>query len=221
MAIGRTIVRRPKVFLFDELLSTLDAALGVEMHLELSRLHERLGTTMITVTQDQKEAMTLGEGIAVFNLGKIEQVGEPLTLYNEPANRFVAEFIGSPKINVFDAVFEKDSSTTSISGFGDLSFASCGITEKQAKFGIALGIRAENFDITTDSDTDSLKGVVDLVERLGDLTVAYIRSLSDEVSQVVTLKTVGDIEIRAGDRVGLRPSGPVMVFDRDGKRIDA
>ena len=112
MAIGRTIVRRPKVFLFDELLSNLEAALGVEMHLGLSRLHERLGTTMITVTQDQKEAMTLGEGIAVFNLGKIEQVGEPLTLYNEPVNKLVAEFIGPPKINVFDAVFEKDSSTT-------------------------------------------------------------------------------------------------------------
>ena len=221
VAIGRAIVRRPKVFLFDEPLSNLDAALRVEMRVELSRLHKRLGTTMIYVTHDQTEAMTLGERIAVFNSGKIEQVGEPLTLYNKPANRFVAEFIGSPKINVFEAVFEQDSSTTNISGFGGLSFASCGITEKQAKSGIALGIRAENFEITTDSDIDSLKGVVDLVERLGDLTVAYIRSLSNEVSQVVTLKTVGDVEIRAGDRVGLRPSGPVMVFDRDGKRIDA
>ena len=187
-AIGRAIVRRPKVLLVDEPLSVLDAALGVEMHLELSRLHERLGTTMITVTQDQKEAMALAEGIAVFNLGKIEQVGEPLKLYNEPANKFVAEFIGPPKINVFDAVFEKDSSTNSISGFGDLSFASCGITEKQAKSGIALGILAENLDITMDSETDSLKGVLDLVERLDDLIVAYIRSLSDQVSQVVTVE---------------------------------
>lgn len=221
VAIGRAIVRRPKVFLFDEPLSNLDAALRVEMRVELSRLHKRLGTTMIYVTHDQTEAMTLGDRIAVFNAGKIEQIGEPLELYNKPANRFVAEFIGSPKINVFNAGFDTDSSTVTLKDFGSLSFQSCDLTEGQVAAGETLGIRAENFEILLDTQNDSLVGVVDLVEKLGDLTVTYIRSSLSEDGQVVTVKTVGDAAVSAGDTVGLRPSGPVMVFDRDGKRIDA
>jgi len=221
VAIGRAIVRRPKVFLFDEPLSNLDAALRVEMRVELSRLHKRLGTTMIYVTHDQTEAMTLGDRIAVFNAGKIEQIGEPLVLYKEPANRFVAEFIGSPKINVFDVVFDAGSLTITLKDFGSLSLQSCGLTELQASSGAALGIRAENFDIVPNAEIDCLVGVVDLVEKLGDLTVTYIRSSLSEEGQVVTVKTVGDAEVSAGDKVGLRPSGPVMVFDSDGRRIDA
>ena len=100
VAIGRAIVRKPKVFLFDEPLSNLDAALRVDMRVELARLHKELGTTMIYVTHDQVEAMTLGNRIAVFNQGRIEQVGAPLELYNRPANTFVATFIGAPKINL-------------------------------------------------------------------------------------------------------------------------
>jgi ABC-type sugar transport system ATPase subunit len=221
VAIGRAIVRRPKVFLFDEPLSNLDAALRVEMRVELSRLHKRLGTTMIYVTHDQTEAMTLGDRIAVFNAGKIEQIGEPLELYKEPANRFVAEFIGSPKINVFDVVFDTDSSLVTLKDFGSLSFQSCDLTQGQVEAGETLGIRAENFEILLNPENDGLVGVVDLVEKLGDLTVTYIRSSLGEDGQVVTVKTVGDVEVSAGDKVGLRPSGPVMVFDRDGKRIDA
>ena len=221
VAIGRAIVRRPKVFLFDEPLSNLDAALRVEMRVELSRLHKRLGTTMIYVTHDQTEAMTLGDRIAVFNAGKIEQIGEPLELYNKPANRFVAEFIGSPKINVFNAGFDTDSSTVTLKDFGSLSFQSCDLTEGQVAAGETLGIRAENFEILLKTQNDALVGVVDLVEKLGDLTVTYIRSSLSEDGQVVTVKTVGDAAVSAGDTVGLRPSGPVMVFDRDGKRIDA
>ena len=221
VAIGRAIVRRPKVFLFDEPLSNLDAALRVEMRVELSRLHKRLGTTMIYVTHDQTEAMTLGERIAVFNAGKIEQIGEPLELYKKPANRFVAEFIGSPKINVFVAGFDTDSSTVTLKDFGSLSFQSCDLTEGQVAAGETLGIRAENFEILLNTQNDGLVGVVDLVEKLGDLTVTYVRSSLIEDGQVVTVKTVGDVAVSAGDTVGLRPSGPVMVFDRDGKRIDA
>ncbi len=221
VAIGRAIVRRPKVFLFDEPLSNLDAALRVEMRVELSRLHKRLGTTMIYVTHDQTEAMTLGDRIAVFNAGKIEQIGEPLALYKEPVNRFVAEFIGSPKINVFDVVIDVGSSTITLKDFGSLSLQSCGLTERHASSGAALGIRAENFEIVLNAENDCLVGVVDLVEKLGDLTVTYIRSSLSEDGQVVTVKTVGDAEVSAGDKVGLRPSGPVMVFDSDGRRIDA
>ena len=219
VAIGRAIVRHPKVFLFDEPLSNLDAALRVEMRVELSRLHKRLGTTMIYVTHDQTEAMTLGDRIAVFNAGKIEQIGEPLSLYKEPVNRFVAEFIGSPKINVFDASFDVSSNNVNIAGFGSLSFKSCGLTDEQAGLGSAIGVRAENFEIVSITENDSLSGVVDLVEKLGDLTVAYIRASTHEGGQIVTTKMVGDLAIEAGDHVGLRPSGPVMVFDKYGTRI--
>ena len=102
VAIGRAIVRKPKVFLFDEPLSNLDAALRVDMRVELSRLHAELGTTMIYVTHDQVEAMTLGDRIAVFNHGAIEQLGAPLELYNRPGTEFVAGFIGAPRINLID-----------------------------------------------------------------------------------------------------------------------
>ena len=102
VAIGRAIVRKPKVFLFDEPLSNLDAALRVNMRIELSRLHKELGTTMVYVTHDQVEAMTLGDRIAVFNKGQVEQLGAPMALYGQPANEFVAGFIGAPKINLID-----------------------------------------------------------------------------------------------------------------------
>ena len=220
VAIGRAIVRRPKVFLFDEPLSNLDAALRVEMRVELSRLHKRLGTTMIYVTHDQTEAMTLGDRIAVFNAGRIEQIGEPLVLYNQPTNRFVAEFIGSPKINVFDADFDTGSSTISVKEFGTLSFEICGITAKKAASGSAIGIRPENFEIIAGTETAGFVGIVDLVEKLGDLTVTYVRSSISEDGQIVTVKTVGDAGVCAGDTVSLRPSGPVIVFDQDGQRVD-
>ena len=100
MAIGRAIVRKPSVFLFDEPLSNLDAALRTNMRIELSRLHRTLGTTMVYVTHDQVEAMTMGDRIAVFNQGRIEQLGRPMDLYQRPANLFVAGFLGTPRINI-------------------------------------------------------------------------------------------------------------------------
>lgn len=106
VAIGRAIVRQPKLFLFDEPLSNLDASLRVQMRIELSRLHQELQTTMIYVTHDQVEAMTLGQRIVVFNGGRIEQVGKPLELYEKPANLFVAGFLGAPKMNLLSVVVE-------------------------------------------------------------------------------------------------------------------
>jgi multiple sugar transport system ATP-binding protein len=103
VAIGRAMVREPKLFLFDEPLSNLDAALRVHTRLEIARLHRELGATMIYVTHDQVEAMTLADKIVVLNAGKVEQVGSPMELYNDPANKFVAGFIGSPQMNFIDA----------------------------------------------------------------------------------------------------------------------
>src|SRR5436309_8224982 len=108
VAIGRAIVREPKVFLFDEPLSNLDASLRTQMRLEMARLHERLGATIVYVTHDQVEAMTLGDRIAVFNAGRIEQVGSPSAVYRQPVNRFVAGFLGSPQMNFLPAVAERD-----------------------------------------------------------------------------------------------------------------
>jgi ABC-type sugar transport system ATPase subunit len=120
---------------------------------------------------------------------------------------------------VFDVAFEDGHSVVNVPGFGSLGFDVCGITSNQAASGTALGIRAESFDIIDGSESDSLVGVVDLVEKLGDLTVVYIRSSINQGGQVVTVKTVGDLDITAGDEVGLRPNGPIMVFDKGGTRI--
>ena len=114
VAIGRAIVRDPKVFLFDEPLSNLDAALRVQTRIEIANLHKRLAATMIYVTHDQIEAMTLADRIVVLNKGQIEQVGSPLELYNQPANQFVAEFIGSPKMNILQVQTERQSALSAL-----------------------------------------------------------------------------------------------------------
>jgi multiple sugar transport system ATP-binding protein len=121
VAIGRAIVRKPRVFLFDEPLSNLDAALRVQMRIELAKLHRELGTTMIYVTHDQVEAMTLGEKIVVFNKGHIEQIGAPLDLYDRPANRFVGGFIGSPQMNMLPVALVSQSETQTVVTLGGTS----------------------------------------------------------------------------------------------------
>ena len=172
VALGRAIVRHPQVFLFDEPLSNLDAKLRVQMRVELKKLHERLGTTAIYVTHDQVEAMTLGDRVVVMRDGRIQQVGDPMELYNEPANRFVAGFIGSPAMN-FAAV--------RIAGAnGGLWAESAGIKIKvparlkdrldaYADKEVTLGVRPEDLRIASDSDDKDLNFpvTVEVVERLG------------------------------------------------------
>lgn len=148
VAIGRAVVRKPTLFLFDEPLSNLDAALRVNTRLEIASLHRRLGATMIYVTHDQVEAMTLADRIVVLNEGRIEQIGTPMELYNNPANQFVAGFIGSPQMNFIDAKV-----------LGD---------EKVA----TIGVRPEH--ITVDAKKGDLKGVVSHVEHLGGDTNVYL-----------------------------------------------
>ncbi|MBX2839519.1 MAG: sn-glycerol-3-phosphate ABC transporter ATP-binding protein UgpC [Gammaproteobacteria bacterium] len=159
VAIGRAIVRHPEVFLFDEPLSNLDAALRVQTRLEIARLHERLETTMIYVTHDQVEAMTLADKIVVLRDGRIEQVGSPIELYDRPANAFVAQFIGSPKMNFFT---EKDLAAQGASRLG-----------RDVSANMQIGLRPEHL-VETDSANAVVEGTLELVENLGEYALVHL-----------------------------------------------
>src|SRR5579871_243850 len=172
VALGRAIVRHPRVFLFDEPLSNLDAKLRVQMRVELKKLHLRLGTTAIYVTHDQVEAMTLGDRVVVMRDGVVQQVGEPLELYNQPANRFVAGFIGSPAMN-FAAVTVTESNGSLIAESSGLRIKLPDETAQrlrgQAGREITMGIRPEDLHISTAADPAELgfEAVVEVIEKLG------------------------------------------------------
>jgi multiple sugar transport system ATP-binding protein len=176
VAIGRAIVREPKAFLFDEPLSNLDAALRVGMRLEISELHHKLGTTMIYVTHDQVEAMTLADRIVVLNAGNIEQVGSPLELYKSPANTFVAGFIGSPKMNLITGEPAAKRNATTI------------------------GIRPEHVKIA--GDAGEWAGTVGVAEHLGSDTFLHVHT---EGHGTMTVRTGGEVSLKHGDRVFLTP----------------
>ncbi|HTD02435.1 sn-glycerol-3-phosphate ABC transporter ATP-binding protein UgpC [Undibacterium sp.] len=221
VAIGRAIVREPAVFLFDEPLSNLDASLRVQMRIELSRLHQELKTTMIYVTHDQVEAMTLGQRIVVFNAGRIEQVGTPLDLYDNPGNLFVAGFLGAPKMNFLKAeVFgvTADGISVRLAGVSllDLPVAGQGLAVGGQ---ISLGIRAEHIRIAPAASAD-LAGVVasvELVEHLGDSLIVYARLTGEPNLLAVKLGTEAAAP-KAGDTVKIcLPPQRCHVFDADGK----
>lgn len=164
VAIGRSIVREPKVFLFDEPLSNLDAELRVQMRLEIAKLHADLGATMIYVTHDQVEAMTLADKIVVLRAGRVEQFGSPLHLYNDPDNLFVGGFIGSPKMNHLDATvisYASGKATVSIDGYEGSKAAVPVQTKLEKGTKVKLGIRPEHFDA---KGTAKLDIVVDVIE---------------------------------------------------------
>ncbi|WP_428927517.1 ABC transporter ATP-binding protein [Marinibacterium sp. SX1] len=192
VAIGRAIVREPAAFLFDEPLSNLDAALRVGMRLEISELHERLKTTMIYVTHDQVEAMTMADKIVVLRAGNIEQVGSPLELYREPRNLFVAGFIGSPKMNFIEG-------------------------PEAAKLGAqTIGIRPEHIAV---SETEGpWSGVVSVSEHLGSDTYFHVHDTG--LAETITVRADGEVGFRHGDRIHLTPRMDVMHrFDAQGLRI--
>ncbi|MEM9732038.1 MAG: ABC transporter ATP-binding protein [Pseudomonadota bacterium] len=194
VAIGRAIVREPSAFLFDEPLSNLDAALRVGMRLEISEMHKRLGTTMIYVTHDQVEAMTMADKIVVLQAGNIEQVGSPLELYRRPQNLFVAGFIGSPKMNLIE---------------GPLASA------HQAK---TIGIRPEHVSVSTAPQDGAWQGTVGVAEHLGSDTFIHIHGI--EGCDPLTVRAAGDVEVRHGDRVYLTPDVSLIhKFDEAGQRI--
>ena len=172
VALGRAIVRHPQVFLFDEPLSNLDAKLRVQMRVELKKLHERLGTTAIYVTHDQVEAMTLGDRVVVMRDGWVQQVGDPMELYNEPANRFVAGFIGSPAMNFANVRIGGANGALYAEGEGIRLRIPGPLTNRLGAYAgkeVALGIRPEDMRVANDADPVemSLDAVVEVVERLG------------------------------------------------------
>ena len=186
VAIGRTIVRNPKVFLFDEPLSNLDAELRVQMRVEISKLHEQLGNTMVYVTHDQVEAMTMADKIVVLRDGRVEQVGAPLELYHNPVNQFVAGFIGSPRMNFLNAkVLQMDGSKASLELTGGEQFTMT--LDRPVTVGdvLLMGIRPEHLEVDSTSDVNiPLK--VDVVEALGGSTFAYTQYAGEDQVVVVT-----------------------------------
>jgi multiple sugar transport system ATP-binding protein len=221
VAIGRAIVREPKVFLFDEPLSNLDAALRVQMRIELAKLKEDLSATMVYVTHDQVEAMTLANKIVVLRAGYVEQVGSPLELYHHPRNLFVAGFIGSPKMNFLETVatdIGRDSATVKVPGGGTLSVPAR--TAGMAPGGkVTLGVRPEHLSTGDQADGDAvMEGRVFVVERLGGETYCYVRV---EGEQTVVIRTHGDSAVHPGEpvRIGI-PAANCHLFDRDGIALD-
>ena len=172
VAIGRAIVRQPKVFLFDEPLSNLDAALRVQMRLELARLHKKLGTTMIYVTHDQVEAMTLADRVVILNAGQIEQVGTPLELYRQPNSRFVAEFIGTPKMNLIAAdKVVRHEDNLAIELLGQQILFPANRLKGPLPDSVVVGIRPEHMTLVEEGG--DLSGRIELVEHLGSEAYCY------------------------------------------------
>jgi multiple sugar transport system ATP-binding protein len=181
VAVGRAIVRQPQVFLFDEPLSNLDAKLRVQTRKEIARLHQRLAATMIYVTHDQVEAMTLGERIVVMHEGKVQQIDSPLALYHNPANRFVAGFIGSPAMNFLEGRLLQEDGLRFRTEDGALSFPLAVRVPGPIGRALTLGIRPEDLRIDTSNGTASAACTLELVEPMGNELFAYVRAGSHEL----------------------------------------
>ena len=207
VAIGRSIVRDPTAFLFDEPLSNLDAALRVEMRYEIAKLHQTLNSTMIYVTHDQVEAMTLADGIVVLEGGNIAQSGTPRELYERPANLFVAQFIGSPKMNILPCEGRDDGYTVKGGRGGGYD------RERPAT---KLGIRPEHIELGA-AGTGQLDGKVDVTEYLGSDTFVIVDA--GELGQI-TVRLIGDTDLRPGDTTGLSLSPEHLhFFDDSGQAV--
>ena len=208
VAIGRAIVREPKIFLFDEPLSNLDAELRVQMRVEIAKLHNDLGNTMIYVTHDQVEAMTMADKIVVLRQGIIEQAGAPLELYNSPRNLFVAGFIGSPKMNFLSA--SADGSGLKVAG-NSLSLP------RPVAGATTLGVRPEHITISEGSGLKLADVHVDLVENLGGQTVVYATTTDN---QAITIVLEGQSKVELGATVGVHiDPARIHLFDAEGKAI--
>ncbi|MEP0520742.1 MAG: sn-glycerol-3-phosphate ABC transporter ATP-binding protein UgpC [Hyphomicrobiales bacterium] len=220
VAIGRAIVREPEVFLFDEPLSNLDAELRVEMRLEIAKLHQDLGNTMIYVTHDQTEAMTLADKIVVLRAGNIEQVGSPIHLYTDPDNLFVAGFIGSPRMNFFEVQVDSVSGKNVVVTGGPFGSQKVTVTarDNMPKAGdtVHFGVRPEHFVSVAESGA-TIEGKVNVVEQLGGASFLYIDIGRDEP---LTVEQKGITQEKQGHnaKIGVDPS-TCMLFDKNERRI--
>jgi multiple sugar transport system ATP-binding protein len=216
VAIGRAIVRQPKVFLFDEPLSNLDAALRGQMRIELARLHDELNATMIYVTHDQVEAMTMADKIVVLQAGRVEQVGSPLDLYHHPANLFVAGFIGSPRMNMLSAKVIDAGAAGTIVALASGQRVSVPVEPGSARPGdpVTLGIRPEGLHV---EPAGTIAATVSLVERLGGLTLLHARAEGD---QDLTVQIEGSDPTRAHEQIRLAiDPGACHLFDTAGQAV--
>jgi multiple sugar transport system ATP-binding protein len=215
VALGRAIAREPKAFLLDEPLSNLDAKLRSETRAEIARLHRQLGATMLYVTHDQEEAMTLGDRIAVMRDGRVEQVGEPLDVYREPRSAFVAEFVGAPTINLIACERVVEGDQIRLRGNGLELPASPELPEARA---VTVGIRPENLALSKVSDSD-LVGHVEVVEPLGNATLLHVETVEGVSLRALVAEFPRD---RRGEEVGLRlDRSSIHFFDsQSGLRID-
>ncbi|WP_018608239.1 ABC transporter ATP-binding protein [Uliginosibacterium gangwonense] len=219
VAIGRAIVRTPKVFLFDEPLSNLDAALRVQMRIELSKLHDELGATMIYVTHDQVEAMTMGDRIAVFHKGLVQQYGQPLDLYESPKNRFVAGFLGSPQMNFLPCTLDgksSDSINLHFGAAGHFSLPAASVAG-QPTGELMLGVRPEHIQLGRMGE--GLGARIDILEHLGDSIIVYAKLHGSDTPLAIRLP--GEhIDLRAGNDVSMIPKqGRAILFNGQGLSV--
>ncbi|HSI42060.1 MAG TPA: sn-glycerol-3-phosphate ABC transporter ATP-binding protein UgpC [Xanthobacteraceae bacterium] len=217
VAIGRSIVRHPKIFLFDEPLSNLDAELRTQMRVEIAKLHRDLGTTMVYVTHDQVEAMTLADRIVVLRAGLVEQIGTPTELYDRPANTFVAGFIGSPKMNFIKATVTGIGDASVVLAHpsfvgGSLTAATRGAPRVKPGDSVSVGLRPEH--LTIDAADPLLALTLDFTENLGGATQLYARS---EGGEMLIIVCHGRPAINPGDRVKVGVEGRhIYLFDAEG-----
>jgi ABC-type sugar transport system ATPase subunit len=222
VAIGRAIVREPKVFLFDEPLSNLDAALRVQMRIEIAKLHRDLKTTIIYVTHDQIEAMTMASRIVVLSAGVIEQVGAPLELYHHPTNRFVAGFIGSPKMNFLPARLVSAESRRAKVALRDGTETTVAVDATRAAKDseVTLGIRPEHLVIVppgaTPDEVSCVRGEVALVENLGESALIYAKVADADGFTLCRIEGTSDLQEGATISLGI-PSRVTHLFDADGR----
>ena len=218
VAIGRAIVRQPEVFLFDEPLSNLDAALRVDMRMEIAKLHADLGATMIYVTHDQVEAMTLADKIVVLDGGVVQQVGSPIELYQRPANLFVAGFIGSPKMNFVEVSVDKIADDTITVSGADVVSVPVALPSGPVQPGdrLTLGVRPHDLVV---APSGAIVGRVIMVERLGNETIVNLE-LPSGASWLAVLD--GDQALKRGESLALDVDpGKALLFDRDGRLVAA
>jgi multiple sugar transport system ATP-binding protein len=217
VALGRAIVRHPQVFLFDEPLSNLDAKLRVQMRVELKKLHERLGTTAIYVTHDQVEAMTLGDRVVVMRDGRVQQVGDPMELYNEPANRFVAGFIGSPAMNFAPVQLAAENGAVWAESEGIRIKVPAPMVERVRPYAgkpVTLGIRPEDLHIARDGDPAdlSINAAVEVVERLGSEILLDVAV--GGTTMVASIEPTSTAKVHEKHKLGLNPDR-IHFFDSE------